>query len=410
MPIEAPGFTPEAALGFSVATANYHRDITEVFRHDFAGKELKIDTHEFKNHMPLYIVGSSDRAMVLTWLNGDNFEKAFTELCFIGSALTENPDAAGANTKELVYFIPFMDARQDKRGRKFIPDTAGEKAIIKGQGITVPPLARAMRNVAGATALATLDLHSYDAAREFTGNGIEVVNLTAARLFADRIREMGLTGEPSVVVAMDSGDLNRAIPLSKRLGTDVASIVKERIPLGNGSTSEVVSRLAYGSVEGKRVFLFDDSISSGGTSIAAIDLLDKAGVKDIVLCATHPIFVDDYYENLEKILSNPKVITVMTTDSLPLEYRQPRADIPYAVREDGSVKRMEVIHVGPFLSHAADVILSSPTIREAKQRLGDDVWEIADPRALFTGLTGMEYPKAPETGIYYGNHRYGQLT
>lgn len=396
--------TREYGLAISQATSRYHRDLTEIFERRFEGEIIRADVAApFSNGMPLYLVGSAEKVMYLSWMPEDSFEEAFTQMCMFGAGFTENPDEAGPNAKHLGYFFPFFDARFEHRGRKVMPDGKG-KAIIKSQVATVPILARAIRHVANGEYIGTLDLHSYLASQIFESNGVRVLNITAARLFAQKIQSL----EPNptrqrVIVTTDAGDFNRAIPFQKHLNADLAVILKIRDPEGESKKNNVTSQLVYGSVAGKDVFILDDSISGGTTLKETLDALE--GAESITYCATHPIFVDDYYIKLEEALEDPRIRRVIVTDSLPTKYRKNLAAMPYAQLPDGSFKEIEIIKVGYFLADAAYTILHAETLDDAKEQLGTDIWDMKDPDALFTSITGLPSPTLPDTGVYLGRKK-----
>lgn len=395
-------------LAFTVETARYHRDLTDAFERRFGDERVRFSTGHFDNGMPLYLVGSANHVLLLTWMPEDSFAEAFTNMCFGGAGFTENPDAAGPNAKRLGIFAPFFDARMEKRGRKTMPDGEG-KAIIKSQVATIPPLARAMRYVAGAEYFATLDFHSYLAAQIFEREGVSVINLTPARLFAETIKNNPLYNSQrrKVVVTTDAGDFNRAIPFQKHLGAELAVVLKVRDPEGEGKKNKVKAKLVHGSVKDSDVYIHDDSISGGTTIQEALDVLQDAA--SITYCATHTIFVDDYYAKLEQALEDPRVKRIVVTDSIPTEYRLDEAPIPYAQQPDGSFKDVEIVHVGNFLAESAYTILHTNSVKEAKQRLGEDVWEMQDPDKLYEQVTGQPPPTLTDSGVYLGRNKFVSL-
>lgn len=394
-------------LGFTGETARYHRDLTDIFERRFADELVRIETGQFDNGMPLNLVGSADHMLLLAWMPENSFKTAFTNLCMVGSGFTQNPDAAGPNAKRLGIFTPFFDARMDKRGRKDMPDGSG-KAIIQSQSDTVTPLAQAVRHVVHAEYLATLDFHSYRAAQIFEKEGVAVINLTAARLLANELGHMEKkTKKPWVVAIADAGALNHAAPLHRQLGNaDLAIFLKNRNPVGEGVKNEVTTELVHGSVEDRDVVVLDDSISSGKTSAETVTAVKQHGAASIVYCATHPLFVGDYYQTLETILEDPKVTRVITTDSLPTKHRSRPAPLPYAQRANGSFKEIDVVHVGEFLAGCAYTILHSDSVAEAKKQLGDDVWNMKEPEWLFETFTGRPLPIQVDAGVYLGRQRF----
>lgn len=398
------------AIGWSRATDRYHHTFTQSFEDEFLNEKLEVSTRAFGNDMPLFLVESADRAMLVTWINGDNWQESISELAMIGSGLTASPDIAGPNVNNLIVLAPFVDARQDKRTRKPMPDSSNI-AITKKQFVFTEALAKILHNVAGAGSFVTVDYHSYDAASAITKEDMEMVNLTAVRLFADEITKRGLLTPDleTIVGTTDLGDLNRAVPLSRYLELPVAIVHKRSLMNSDGTDREVEQKLIYGDPKGKRVILPDDIISSGKTMLKAIELYDKLGAQEIILCATHPVFVGDYYENLKEVLRNPKVKCVLTTNSLPLEDRSSGSvSAPY-IRKGINQKCVEVLDIRPWVANAARVILHSNSIEEAKEALGWDIWEMEDPYKLLQEVTGISLTPPEPTNIYHGEGKYTPL-
>lgn len=403
---EAPQFDQEHGLGFTIASARYHRELTDEFAEKFSGEIIRIKKIPFDNGMPLYVVGSAKNALYLMWLPGENYDESFADMCQVGSALKSNIDQAGPNAARLGIFAPFFDARMDKRGRKDMPNGDDGRAIVRSQGATMPAVARAMRHVTLADWFGTLDFHSFEAANIIQQNGLDFINLTTARLFADIIESSPKTGKRKVVVALDAGDFNRAVPLQQHLDADLAAIIKVRNQEENVVDSKTKSKLVFGSVKGADVYILDDSISGGGTTVQTIELLIENEAASITLCATHPIFVQNYYFKLERALRRRKVKQILVTDSLPTEFRTKPADLPYVKTGRGIIKEVEVIPVGQFLADAAHTILHAESISEAKRALGPDVWDMQDPHAMYERITGLPAQRSKDTGVYLGGQRF----
>ena len=98
--------------------------------------------------------------------------------------------------------------------------------------------------------------------------------------------------------------------MAARLGVPLAIIEKRRV-----DNADVVESLnIIGDVDGRTAIAFDDEIDTGGTLIAAVDALQKAGVKDVYACCTHPVLSGPGTERVEQSLIKELVVT----DTLPL--------------------------------------------------------------------------------------------
>jgi ribose-phosphate pyrophosphokinase len=78
---------------------------------------------------------------------------------------------------------------------------------------------------------------------------------------------------------------------------------------------EVAVASVMGEVRGKRPIVVDDLISTGATLEAAVEaLLARGCVPEVTVAATHGLFVGGAVERLRR----PEVVSVLTTDSLPI--------------------------------------------------------------------------------------------
>ena len=90
-----------------------------------------------------------------------------------------------------------------------------------------------------------------------------------------------------------------------------------------------------GDVEGKIAVILDDMISTGGTLVAAAELLMKRGASDVQAAATHGVFADSALERL----ATSHISKVIVTDSVPLPSAGPR-------------DMVEIVTIAPFLADA----------------------------------------------------------
>jgi hypothetical protein len=146
--------------------------------------------------------------------------------------------------------------------------------------------------------------------------------------------------------------------------------------------------------------------SGGGTINKAVELVDAAGSAEIFVCVTHPVFVKDYYTNLQTVLANEKVKLILVTNSLPTETRRNRpVSLPY-IGKGAHQKSVQSMDVSEFLADAAAVLLLTPDITHAKKQLGRHVLELRDPYSLYAEITGEELYKPQDAAIYTGKGNY----
>jgi len=181
-----------------------------------------------------------------------------------------------ASARRITAVIPYFSyARSDKKDAPRISITARLMAdLIKA---------------AGADRVLTLDLHS-DSVHGFFSMPVD--HLTAIPLIADHlIKTMDLSR--AVAVATDAGGAKRVGKFAARLNVPMAIIDKRRV----GDT-EVEQGLVVGDVKARDAIIFDDEISTGGTLAATARTLLQAGVRRMVMGATHGVLCGRAPDNL----------------------------------------------------------------------------------------------------------------
>ena len=199
--------------------------------------------------------------------------------------------AKRASAKRITAVLPYFGyARQDRKDRPRVPITAKLVAnlIVK----------------AGADRVLTLDLHAGQIQGFFD---IPVDHLYAIPSFMSYLRSLGL--ENIVAVSPDTGSVKRARAYGKQLGAPIAIIDKRRPSAGVAEALHVV-----GEVEGKHAIITDDLVDTGGSLIAAVRALLKAGAIDVYACCTHPVLSG---EASERLCASP-LKQLVVTDTIPL--------------------------------------------------------------------------------------------
>lgn len=181
-----------------------------------------------------------------------------------------------ASAKRITAVIPYFSyARSDKKDAPRISITARLIAdLIKA---------------AGADRVLTMDLHS-DSVHGFFSMPVD--HLTAIPMIADHIRQT-LDLSRAVAVATDAGGAKRAGKFAERLNVPMAIIDKRR----TGDT-EVEQGLVVGEVKDRDAIIFDDEISTGSTLKATAATLLQAGVRRMVMGATHGVLCGQAPANL----------------------------------------------------------------------------------------------------------------
>ena len=375
----------------------YQPELSNALNHKIFSK-LRLSERTFSNLMPLLISDEAPHAVMMWLLNGDNWQKAIIDM-FKAHALTQNIDQAGSSVEKLGVFGLFADFRQDLRTRKPILDSKNEVAIVKSQASFSQAVARLMKHVAEVDYFASLDIHSFIAMQHFTDEGIDTVNLTAAFLMADEIKNKNLIkGDmETMVCGIDMGNLALVKALSQYLDLPIAIIRKWREAIMGGAQSKTHHELVFGNVKNKRIILVDDMISSGGTIEQTVNELLKHGVKEIIICATHAVLSgNDYYRNIQKVLALKEVKLVMTTSSIPLQRPSgEEKDRPYVGK-----KELEILDISNLIDWILEILLNSQNFDEAKKRLQKHVLELEDPYIIYKEITGQKIEKPKDVAIY----------
>lgn len=198
-----------------------------------------------------------------------------------------------ASASRITAVIPYYGyAKQEKKSRAREPITA--------------KLVADLLQVAGVNRILTCDLHAPAIEGFFN---IPVDHLQGRRLLADRCRELDLPNP--VVVTPDQGRVGWAMEVRERIGghADLAIIAKQRPTADQAYAIEMV-----GDVRDKTALLIDDIIMTGGTLVAAAEMLLERGARSVYACATHAAFAPGTLDTLE----SSAFTRVLISDTIPL--------------------------------------------------------------------------------------------
>lgn len=179
---------------------------------------------------------------------------------------------------------------------------------------------------AGADRVLTMDLHS-DAVHGFFSMPVD--HLAAIPLIANHFKDtMDLSN--AVAVATDAGGAKRVGKFAKALDIPLAIIDKRRM-----ADTRVEQGLVVGDVDGKDAIIFDDEISTGGTLVTTAETLSQAGVKRLMVGATHAVLCGNAVANLRG--SDIEKIVATNTVHIP---------------DNKRMARLTIISVAPLLAEA----------------------------------------------------------
>jgi ribose-phosphate pyrophosphokinase len=141
--------------------------------------------------------------------------------------------------------------------------------------------------------LIVVDVHEEEALRVFCDEaGVQVTNLSAMPDLAEYLKVNGFDGAYSL--SPDEGAIELAKSAGAVLGGEVSFFTKER-DRHTGEIEMVVEDIA---VKGRNVVVFDDIVSSGGTTARAVKGLKKLEAGRVAATCTHGLFMGGAREKI----------------------------------------------------------------------------------------------------------------
>ena len=187
----------------------------------------------------------------------------------------------------------------------------------------------------------SIDLHSGQIQGFFDG---PVDHLTAMPVLEAYVRQHAT--EP-VIVSPDAGRIKVAERMAQHLvdiGADLAFIYKRR---PKGSTNVAEAAEVMGDVAGRICVLTDDMIDTGGTIVAAAELLKKRGAKEVWAMATHGLLSGPAVDRLK----NAPIERLVLTNSLPLP-------------SEKQLPNVEVLSVAPLIAEALGAVFDDTSVSD----------------------------------------------
>jgi ribose-phosphate pyrophosphokinase len=234
--------------------------------------------------------------------------------------------AKRGSAKRITAVCPYYGyGRQDRKARNREPITA--------------KLLADMLTVAGADRMVSIDLHAGQIQGFFDK---PVDHLTAMPVLLDFLRENA--PKDLVVVSPDAGRIKVAERFSQHLGTDLAFIHKRR---PKGQPGVVEARGVIDDVDGRACVVIDDMIDSGGTIVAAAEILKNQGATDIWCAVTHAVLSDPAIDRLK----NSEYSKVVVTNTVPIP-------------SEKQIDKLEVLSVASIFGQAIDAIFEDTSVSD----------------------------------------------
>ena len=284
--------------------------VSPVTAYDFASGEIYVRFNESVRGADVFVLQS---------IAGDINKWVMEQLIMIDAAKR-------ASAKRITVVAPFYPySRQDKKHQGREPISAR--------------LVADLYRTAGADRIMSVDLHASQEQGFFDG---PVYHLFAMPVLVDYVRgRVDLSN--TAVVSPDAGRIRVAEKWSKKLGgAPLAFVHKTR---DTTRPNVAVANRVVGEVAGKECVLVDDMIDTAGTITEAINVLNNAGAKKVIVVATHGILSDP----AAKRLSESGAAEVVVTDTLP---------IPAEKRFD----QLTVLSIAPLLARAIHEVFEDGSV------------------------------------------------
>ena len=284
--------------------------VSPVTAYDFASGEIYVRFNESVRGADVFVLQS---------IEGDINKWIMEQLIMIDAAKR-------ASAKRITVVAPFYPySRQDKKHQGREPISARLMADLY--------------RTAGADRIMSVDLHASQEQGFFDG---PVDPLFAMPVLVDSVRgRVDLAN--TAVVSPDAGRIRVAEKWSKKLGgAPLAFVHKTR---DTTRPNVAVANRVVGEVAGKECVLVDDMIDTAGTITEAINVLNNAGAKKVIVVATHGILSDP----AAKRLSESGAAEVVVTDTLP---------IPAEKR----FEQLTVLSIAPLLARAIQEVFEDGSV------------------------------------------------
>ncbi len=236
--------------------------------------------------------------------SNENIKVAYKETVRGKDVYIVQPSCAPVNEGLMELLIMIDAAKQASAARitavtPYYPYVRSDKKDEPRISITAKLVANLIKT-AGADRVMAMNLHSPQIQGFFDQ---PCDHLLAGKVLCDAAEAMGT--ENGVVVAPDAGSAKHAGHYAKRLGLPLAILDKRRSDDSEKPSMENI----IGEVKGKKAFIFDDEVASGGSLIEAAEVLVKNGASDIIAFCVHGVLSGNSKERIVNSAIQKLVVT-----------------------------------------------------------------------------------------------------
>jgi len=203
-------------------------------------------------------------------------------------------DVLREEAESITVVVPYLAyARQDRRQ-------------APGEAVSISTVIRLL-SALGVSKLVTVNVHN---PAVFEGRELVLRDVSAIPLLAGYYSEGGYGGSFSLSLGKKPVDIRHAEEAASVLGGGFARLETFRDP----STGRVTLGEPDFEVDGRRVVVFDDVVTSGGTHLGAVELLRGMGATEVHLACVHSLLAGERLEAVRGAFDS-----FVCTDTVPNE-------------------------------------------------------------------------------------------
>ncbi len=216
-------------------------------------------------------------------------------------------------SKHVMELLLMLDAAKDLGAKKvtavvpYLAFARQDKQFLRGEVVSAETVVKLIE-ACGVDRFVTVNVHSEKILNKFN---VSADNLSAITLLAKYFKNRGLNGAFSL--SPDKGAVGLAEEANRILGGEYGWLRKER----DLYTGEIQVEEKSLDIKGRDVIVFDDIISTGGTTARAVQMLKSQGARRVYAACVHPLLIG---EAITKIM-NSGAEEIVCTDSLPNSVR-----------------------------------------------------------------------------------------